>query len=106
MPERIAILVDPDNEFLHQPRVVFGILGNAGEILCELFRGMDLKSQERDAAKIRNWTKDFPYVNGGMFAGGAECPKFSRIARSYLLSVGNLEWDKINPDIFGSMIQA
>ena len=30
----------------------------------------------------------------------------SRIARSYLLHVGNLDWTKINPDIFGSMIQA
>jgi hypothetical protein len=33
-------------------------------------------------------------------------PRFSRIARSYLLHVGNLDWTKINPDIFGSMIQA
>ncbi|EKS35381.1 class I SAM-dependent DNA methyltransferase [Afipia clevelandensis] len=80
--------------------------GNTHEILCELFRAMDLKSEDREAAKIKSWANDFPYVNGGMFAGGAECPKFSRIARSYLLAVGNLEWDKINPDIFGSMIQA
>jgi len=80
--------------------------GNTHEILCELFRAMDLKSEDREAAKIKNWANDFPYVNGGMFAGGAECPKFSRIARFYLLAVGNLEWDKINPGIFGSMIQA
>ena len=33
-------------------------------------------------------------------------PRFSRIARSYLLHIGNLDWKKINPDIFGSMIQA
>ena len=33
-------------------------------------------------------------------------PRFSRIARSYLLHIGNLDWTKINPDIFGSMIQA
>jgi hypothetical protein len=80
--------------------------GNTHEILCELFRAMDLKSEDREAANIKNWANGFPYVNGGMFAGGAECPKFGRIARSYLLAVGNLEWDKINPDIFGSMIQA
>ena len=80
--------------------------GNTHEILCELFRAMDLKSEDRETAKIKSWAHSFPYVNGGMFAGGAECPKFSRIARSYLLAVGNLEWDKINPDIFGSMIQA
>jgi hypothetical protein len=33
-------------------------------------------------------------------------PRFSKIARSYLLHVGNLDWKQINPDIFGSMIQA
>jgi hypothetical protein len=80
--------------------------GNTHEVLCELFRAMDLKSEDREAAKIKNWANDFPYVNGGMFAGTAECPRFNRIARSYLLAIGNLEWDKINPDIFGSMIQA
>ena len=48
----------------------------------------------------------FPYVNGGLFSGSLDVPRFSRIARSYLLHVGNLDWTKINPDIFGSMIQA
>jgi hypothetical protein len=33
-------------------------------------------------------------------------PRFSRIARSYFIHIGNLDWKKINPDIFGSMIQA
>lgn len=33
-------------------------------------------------------------------------PRFSRIARAYLIQIGNLNWKKINPDIFGSMIQA
>ncbi|MEQ8972972.1 MAG: hypothetical protein RIE73_21535, partial [Coleofasciculus sp. C1-SOL-03] len=44
----------------------------------------------------------------GRGAGGEGLivPRFSRIARSYLLHVGNLDWTKINPDIFGSMIQA
>ena len=35
-----------------------------------------------------------------------DVPRFSRIARSYLLHIGSLDWKKINPDIFGSMIQA
>jgi hypothetical protein len=83
-----------------------GQSGNTHEVLCELFRAMDIKSEDREKAKIKSWANDFPYVNGGMFAGGAECPTFSKIARSYLLAVGGLEWDKINPDIFGSMIQA
>ena len=48
----------------------------------------------------------FPYVNGHLFSGSVDAPRFSRIARSYLLHIGNLDWTKINPDIFGSMIQA
>ena len=47
-----------------------------------------------------------PYVNGGLFSGSTDTPRFSRIARSYLLHIGSLDWKKINPDIFGSMIQA
>ena len=34
------------------------------------------------------------------------CAGFSKIASSYLLHIGSLDWTKINPDIFGSMIQA
>ena len=45
-------------------------------------------------------------MNGGLFAQSTNVPQFSRIARSYLLHIGNLDWKKINPDIFGSMIQA
>jgi len=48
----------------------------------------------------------FPYVNGELFSGSVGTPRFSKIARSYLLHIGSLDWTKINPDIFGSMIQA
>ncbi len=48
-----------------------------------------------------------PFLSGEKGLGGeGQVPRFSRIARSYLLHVGNLDWTKINPDIFGSMIQA
>jgi hypothetical protein len=76
------------------------------QVLSELFRAMNTKLAERESAKIRSWANSFPYVNGGLFSGSAETPRFSKIARSYLLHVGNLDWTKINPDIFGSMIQA
>jgi hypothetical protein len=79
---------------------------NTHEVLSEIFRAMSIPLGEREAAKIRNWANGFPYANGGLFSGSVEVPRFSRIARSYLLHVGNLDWTKINPDIFGSMIQA
>jgi len=75
-------------------------------VLSELFRAMDTKLAEREAAKIKSWANGFPYVNGGLFSDRVDTPRFSKIARSYLLHVGNLDWTKINPDIFGSMIQA
>src|SRR5690554_2786870 len=46
------------------------------------------------------------YVNGGLFRDDIECPKFSRKARQILIDSGELDWSEINPDIFGSMIQA
>jgi hypothetical protein len=83
---------------------------NTHEVLSELFRSMCTLPQDRESAKIRSWANVFPYVNGGLFSasgdGRVEVPRFSKISRSYLLHVGNLDWTKINPDIFGSMIQA
>lgn len=79
---------------------------NTHEVVHTLFLAMNTKREGRAAAKIPRWADDFPYVNGGLFSGSMDVPKFSKIARSYLLHVGGLDWTKINPDIFGSMIQA
>lgn len=79
---------------------------NTHEVIAELFRTMNTKKDEREAARIPRWAADFPYVNGQLFSGSLDVLRFSKIARSYLLHVGGLDWTKINPDIFGSMIQA
>jgi len=79
---------------------------NTHEVFDTVFRAMNTKSREREAAKIPRWADTFPYVNGGLFSGSLDVPRFSKIARSYLLHIGGLDWTKINPDIFGSMIQA
>jgi hypothetical protein len=79
---------------------------NTHEVIGELFRAMNTKIEDRESAKIPRWADAFPYVNGGLFSDNMDVPRFSRIARSYLLHIGNLDWTKINPDIFGSMIQA
>ncbi len=75
-------------------------------VVSELFRAMNTPITARARSGLRPWADVFPYVNGGLFSGSAEAPRFSRIARSYLLHIGHLDWTKINPDIFGSMIQA
>jgi len=81
---------------------------NTAQVLSEMFRSMNIKLADRATAQRRlpRWANGFPYVNGGLFSGRTEVPSFTRMARTYLLHAGNLNWQKINPDIFGSMIQA
>ena len=87
---------------------------NTHEIISTIFKAMDTPTRHegkvddryRKAAGTPRWADVFPYVNGQLFSGSTEVPRFSRIARSYLIQIGNLDWQKINPDIFGSMIQA
>ena len=79
---------------------------NTHEVIGEIFCAMNTEPKARKKAGVRRWAGAFPYVNGGLFSKSTDVPRFSRIARSYLLHIGNLDWKKINPDIFGSMIQA
>ncbi|MEC5218337.1 hypothetical protein RCH09_003306 [Actimicrobium sp. GrIS 1.19] len=87
---------------------------NTHTVLSEMFRAMNvptrhegmLDNRHRVAAQLRPWADQFPYVNGGLFSGSTEVPRFTRMARTYLLHAGGLNWKQINPDIFGSMIQA
>ncbi|WP_414611977.1 DNA methyltransferase [Stenotrophomonas muris] len=79
---------------------------NTDAVLGTLFTAMNLKSDDRPSAGLHGWALAFPYVNGGLFSGSTEVPRFTRAARSYLLRIGELNWRQINPDIFGSMIQA
>ena len=53
------------------------------------------------------YLKVFPYVNGGLFRNTHTAPIFTRKSRQMLIDSGlTLQWQDINPDIFGSMIQA
>lgn len=79
---------------------------NVHEVLSTIFRVMNTKTADRVASGIPRWAVEFPYVNGGLFSGSTEVPIFTRAARSYLYQAGQLDWKEINPDIFGSMIQA
>jgi len=79
---------------------------NTHDIISEIFRAMNTRTPDRASAGLHRWADVFPYVNGGLFSGSTEVPHFSKIARTYLLRIGDLPWTSINPDIFGSMIQA
>ena len=70
--------------------------------LDKLFARLDSK----DTKNLPEFLKKFPYVNGGLFRDEILSPKFSAKARKILVELGELQWKNINPDIFGSMIQA
>lgn len=83
--------------------------GNTHEVISTIFHAMNVPTKDSGArakAKIPGWADVFPYVNGGLFGGSTDVPRFTRMARTYLLHAGHLDWHEINPDIFGSMIQA
>jgi len=72
--------------------------------LSMIFRAM---ANDRDTrGDLPEFAQRFRYVNGGLFREESPIPTFSRRARRWLKSCGELDWSAINPDIFGSMIQA
>jgi hypothetical protein len=79
---------------------------NTHQVLATLFEAMNTPRERRAESDLPASALKFPYVNGNLFSGSVETPRFSKIARSYLIFVGGLDWKLINPDIFGSMIQA
>lgn len=82
---------------------------NTQEIITNIFAAMNLDPRKGQRKDVRPYADVFPYVNGGLFkdtASDVQVPVFDKIARTYLLSAGDLDWTAINPDIFGSMIQA
>jgi hypothetical protein len=79
---------------------------NTHEVIGEIFRSMNIRPEDRAQKEVRSWADVFPLVNGGLFSGALDAPRFSKIARAYLIGIGSLDWRQINPDIFGSMIQA
>ena len=65
-----------------------------------------LKLNTKEDKNAPTFLKEFPYVNGGLFGTPIKSPKFSAKARKIIKENGTLRWNEINPDIFGSMIQA
>ena len=73
------------------------------QYLDETFNVMDVSFRRSEIPSI---VKQFPYVNGGLFSKHIQIPKMGQKARRIIIECGELDWKDINPDIFGSMIQA
>lgn len=73
--------------------------------LDNLFEVMNTDNHKRKK-NLPVYLDAFPYVNGGLFKNPHHAPKFTRRSRQVAIESGELDWSAINPDIFGSMIQA
>lgn len=80
-----------------------------GHDLAEFIDRAFLAMSTNDPAVLDTLPKQFaifPYVNGGLFEQRLPIPVLSRRARVLMIKCGDFDWKDINPDIFGSMIQA
>ena len=73
--------------------------------LDKLFEVMNTDNHKRKK-DLPVYLAAFPYVNGGLFSRPHTAPIFTRRSRQVVIESGELDWSAINPDIFGSMIQA
>ncbi len=73
------------------------------DYLARTFNIMDVSLRSAETLSI---IKQFPYVNGGLFSRRIQIPRMGQKARKIIIECGELDWKDINPDIFGSMIQA
>lgn len=65
-----------------------------------------LNTSDNDRTHIPAHFLRFGHVNGSLFDVTAPSPGFTTKARSIVIESGTLNWSQINPDIFGSMMQA
>jgi hypothetical protein len=80
---------------------------NGSDTHLFLDRLFDVLNTEKSKRKnLPEHLAKFEYVNGGLFKDPIDSPKFNAKARKILTELGDLNWRDINPDIFGSMIQA
>ncbi|ARE84406.1 lactate dehydrogenase [Roseovarius mucosus] len=78
----------------------------AKPVIEAIFTAMAHDAGAEVRSGLPGYTQKFPHVNGGLFRGNPQVPRFLRGSVRYLLDAGVLDWKEINPDIFGSMIQA
>lgn len=71
-------------------------------LINQIFQTLDIPNRSAQDA----WLQEFPYVNGKLFRGAKTNLIFDKKTRRLIIEAGELlNWDEINPDILGSMIQ-
>ena len=75
--------------------------------LVRLFKTLDTPLDQRDPY-LQDDLAAFPYVNGGLFGGDIEIPRFNEEIRDLLLHHASLDfdWSEISPTIFGAVFES
>jgi len=76
--------------------------------LIELFEVLNTKPEDRDPY-LEDDLRNFPYVNGGLFAkSDIEIPQFTDEIRELLLekASADFDWSEISPTIFGAVFES
>lgn len=96
----------PDNVFTSSISSHTSLDGSDVDSYMErLFKIFNTPQDQREK-NTPEYLQKFPYVNGGLFRDVLKVPTFTTKSRNILIEIGQLQWSQINPDIFGSMIQA
>ncbi|MGT2895783.1 DNA methyltransferase [Streptococcus entericus] len=77
-----------------------------GSDLTDFFNQVFASLDRFDRTREADWLSAFPYVNGKLFTDAGTALQFDRKTRKLIIEAGELlNWDEINPDILGAMIQ-
>jgi type I restriction-modification system DNA methylase subunit len=75
-----------------------------GSNLIHLFEILDTSPEKRQKTLDED-LRDFPHVNGKLFAGLIRTPSFDSAMRQALLQCCRFKWNKVSPALFGSLFQ-
>lgn len=72
------------------------------QVISEIYASLDHENRNAEP----EWLRDFPYVNGKLFSEPHVDLVFDKTTRELIIEAGELlNWNEINPDILGAMIQ-
>ena len=75
-----------------------------GAQLAALFDVLNRPEGARDK-RMDEALREFPYVNGALYAGGSKMMWFDKPMRDALVAACHFDWSRISPAVFGSLFQ-
>jgi hypothetical protein len=107
---RLIFLYYADDSLIFEKQLFLKILTNYssedGRDLNIFFEKLFISLNSKDKKNVTDPFKIFPYVNGNLFLESIKIPKFSKKTRDMIIKAASLDWQTINPDILGSMLQS